>query len=279
MKDFFTFVEENSKMSDSLFTYTRRVRLKGKKFNGLFKIEDENEDEQEQGEVSCEENCFQKICEDSEDEKDHDEEFFQSDSYGRQKSRKHGGDWKRNENKKDFKQREKKLCYNTLFEGICEAEKCNFDHDKDQIKKKRAEVMRSWNETSQVKTQWKKEGAQERHGKTSHQDKFPDKTPHLNSVVPRPRFQSFLNKGKREKKEPGVYNMHDDNDEKMKRESSVWWPLCSTQGQIQHSGKPHTGASESGMGEAKQQLAWSFLTLEPREEITCQCQWLRRMVG
>jgi hypothetical protein len=51
MKDFFTFVEENSKMSD----YTRRVRRKGKKFNGLFKIEDEDEDEQEQGEVSCEE--------------------------------------------------------------------------------------------------------------------------------------------------------------------------------------------------------------------------------
>jgi hypothetical protein len=78
MKDFFTFVEENSKMSDSLFTYTRRVRLKGKKFNGLFKIEDENEDEQEQGEVSCEENCLLRSQSLHRSFENHDEEFFQS---------------------------------------------------------------------------------------------------------------------------------------------------------------------------------------------------------
>ena len=50
MKDFFTFVEENSKMSESFFTFTRKARLKGKKLNGLFRIKDEDRDKHEQEE-------------------------------------------------------------------------------------------------------------------------------------------------------------------------------------------------------------------------------------
>ena len=88
-------------MSESLFTYTRRVRLKGKKFNGLFRIEDEDRDEHDQEDDDDEDRLHEMYQESGSEEElgDQDEDCFKmahrSDGLGHQKSNKHGNNWKK----------------------------------------------------------------------------------------------------------------------------------------------------------------------------------------